>query len=358
MATLMRAWTHISRGNPTAVLSLNNIPRPELVPESHVLVKVTHAALSPSTTTMIKALPNPSGERRIPELDFAGVVSVVGEGVRSELQQQGTRVFGLLYPSSQLELLTLRFNKGSLAEYIVAHQDLVALIPENTSLQQAAGLGGAGCTAVRFLEYSKLKQGDRILINGGSGGCGTMLVQIAKHIVGPTGKVVATCSGANVGLTKGLGADEVIDYIAHKPLESHLTMMCRGHKFDVVIDVIGIQALYTRCPAFLAEGRPYLQMGVMPTQAGWSMWSVASLVSSLLQNTIWPKALGGTPRAFALLSTVPNAYLINKVGQYVESGVLEGVVDSVHSMDDAMKAYERLESQRAKGKVIIEVQKL
>lgn len=124
----------------------------------------------------------------------------------------------MVYPTSQLEIPSLWWTRGSLAERFLAHQEHVAVRTRNISSAEAAGLGGVGCTSVRFLYYRKLQKGNSILINGGSSGCGTKMVQIAKHLDGPKGKVVATCSTANIEIVKGLGADEVVDYFAHKPL--------------------------------------------------------------------------------------------------------------------------------------------
>ena len=98
----------------------------------------------------------------------------------------------------------------TLAEYIVIHDDAVAVTPDGVSTEVAAGLGALGCISVRFLEYSKAGPGDSILINGGSGGLGTILVQLAKYLVGSEDTVVAICSTANVDTVNNLTADEVV----------------------------------------------------------------------------------------------------------------------------------------------------
>jgi len=117
---------------------------------------------------LMKILPNPFGTTRIPELDFAGVVTSIGSdstkpSARNQLTP-GTRVFGVTY-GTPLQLLQGKVN-GTLAEYIVAHEDAVAVTPDGVSSEVAAGFGAVGCTAIRFLEYSKVKPGDSILING------------------------------------------------------------------------------------------------------------------------------------------------------------------------------------------------
>jgi NADPH:quinone reductase-like Zn-dependent oxidoreductase len=118
----------------------------------------------------MKIFPNPFGTTRIPELDFAGVVTSVGSdstspSTRNQLAP-GTRVFGVNF-GTPLQLLQGSVS-GTLAEYIVAHKDAVAVTPDGVSSEVAAGLGAVGCTAIRFLEYSKVGPRDSILINGES----------------------------------------------------------------------------------------------------------------------------------------------------------------------------------------------
>lgn len=157
---------------PITALYLNCIPRPRIVSEYHVQVRVTHAALNPSFDMFTNIAPNPFNQLRIPEFDFAAEITAVSDSVRS-------------------------------AEYIVVHQDYVLQKTQRNPLVQAVVLCGVCCTAIRFLDYSKIRQDDWISLNGGSGGCGTMLVQIAKHTVGLlSGKVVVTCSTANVEMLK------------------------------------------------------------------------------------------------------------------------------------------------------------
>jgi NADPH:quinone reductase-like Zn-dependent oxidoreductase len=164
----MRAWTHTRRGSPLSVLSLTDIPRPENIPPNYVQIKVTHCSLNPVSTTLMKALPNPFGTTRIPELDFAGVVTSVGSGSISPSTRNrltpGTRVFGVTF-GTPLQLLQGKVS-GTLAEYIVTHVDGVVVTPDGVSSEVAAGLGAVGCTAIRFLEYSKVGPRDSILING------------------------------------------------------------------------------------------------------------------------------------------------------------------------------------------------
>jgi NADPH:quinone reductase-like Zn-dependent oxidoreductase len=115
----------------------------------------------------------------------------------------GDTVFGFLDP------MTMYRHNGALAEYIVARKGFITPKPANLTNAEASGLAGVGWTAVCAGDAAGLKKGDKVLVNGGSGGLGSMLVQVAKGIVGESGKVVAVCSGRNEAVVKGLGADEV-----------------------------------------------------------------------------------------------------------------------------------------------------
>jgi reticulon-4-interacting protein 1, mitochondrial len=140
----------------------------------------------------------------IPEMDFSGEIAAVGPGVPSSRRLLvGSLVFGSILLGTHLG------GAGALAEYVVVSAENVVRKPENVSLEESAGLGIAGCTALTLIERARLKQGDSVLVNGASGGIGTFVVQMAKNIVGESGRVVAICSGRNVELVKGIGADEV-----------------------------------------------------------------------------------------------------------------------------------------------------
>jgi NADPH:quinone reductase-like Zn-dependent oxidoreductase len=145
---------------------------------------------------------NPS----IPETDFSGTTIKTGPKVPfSRALVPGTAVFGSIPIGEHVSS-----GKGVLAEYVVVPAERVCLKPDNVSFEQAAGLPIAGTTALSVLNLAKLKHGYKVLVNGASGGIGCMAVQMAKDVVGESGKVVAVCSGRNLEMVKGLGADEVI----------------------------------------------------------------------------------------------------------------------------------------------------
>lgn len=202
----MKAWTHTSAGLPEKVLSLSTIPIPEITSPTQVRVKISYCALNPGASIVMQLLPfffraSPA----IPEMDFSGAVEKLGESVPVERQLDiGTKVFGSI-PLSQ----HVKSTSGSLAEYVGVEHTAVARKPDNGELEEMAGLGIAGATALELLRAARLRRGNSVLVNGASGGIGHLALQMCCKEVGETGRVVAVCSSSNVEWVKELGADEV-----------------------------------------------------------------------------------------------------------------------------------------------------
>ncbi len=154
-------------------------------------------------------LPHYSSTGLVPEAEFAGSVVAFGsEGARSsecegQVLEVGEQIIGFLDPK-----IVFRWN-GALAEYCVAYRKDIVRKPQDMESVEASGVGAGGWTAVCAGDAAGLKRGDKVLVNGASGGLGSVMVQVAKHLVGEEGRVVAVCSGKNEQLVRGLGADEV-----------------------------------------------------------------------------------------------------------------------------------------------------
>lgn len=203
--TTQKAWLVTRNGEPNEALTLKtDYPVPSQVKSGNILVKVDYAALNPADLNFMANLPNWIPFRRNPTvgLDFAGQVVQVGSAVPASLGiSVGTDVAGAF------NVLSVAIGRGSLAEYIEVPAAKVAPTPKGIHPRDAAGaLGIAGQTAWLILKEAPLMPGDRVLINGASGGVGSVLVQVAKA----KGAVVyGVCSGANADFVKGLGAEEV-----------------------------------------------------------------------------------------------------------------------------------------------------
>lgn len=326
----MRAWISTARGPPSKVMTLSSVPTPPtpLAP-TYVLVKISHAALNPGEVTIMKLFPRfARGLPSIIALDFTGTIIAVGTSVRSELTV-GVSVFG------NVPKKLILAGVGSLAEYIALPADSVMVQPENVSREAAAGLSACGVTAMEYMNWSGLRAGETVFVNGGTGGIGVMVVQMAKIIVGPSGKVIATCSPANADLVKSLGADEVLDYHTLGPLHKYMAKTYSADPLDSLFDNVGDQDLYNHSPAYLKDGKPYMSIGAQRGDEG--IRDVFRLVWQMAQNHLWPRVLGGTAREFRLQATNGSVASYEQLRKLAEEGKVRGVVDSVWEIGDVLK---------------------
>src|SRR4051812_17175575 len=198
----MKAMVYYESGSPD-VIQCAEVDKP--VPgDKQVLLKVRAAGLNPLDAHLMKGVPRlfkmifklpvPSKDKQ-GQLgrDVAGVVEAVGKNVTQF--KPGDEVFGLC--------------RGALAEYAVASERALVMKPPSISFEQAASLPIAGLTALQGLHEGKIQPGQKVLINGATGGVGTFAVQIAKSF---GADVTAVCSTRNVDLVRSIGADRVIDY--------------------------------------------------------------------------------------------------------------------------------------------------
>jgi len=118
--------------------------------------------------------------------------------------------------------------------------------------------------------------------------------------------------------------------------------------FDAILDTIGTQLLFENSPAFLKPNGHFINVGAMEGMAT-GIWSMA-------KNTLWPRLLGGTPRIYTFQQTNPDQKTIQYLIRLVEEEKLIVIIDKVFEMEDALQAYDRILSQRAKGKVVVRIQ--
>lgn len=393
----MRAWTYRTKGLPSTTVKLESdtkTPQPTDLGPDDVLVEVHYVAFNGGVISGIQGLrPRPLAfflrqEDRvaITEFEFSGRLVAAGSNVLSSSSSSsssgdnsrkdlkiGELVIGFINPFK-----SLRDGSGALAEYAVTSAQFVVpyQLPGDAeqpklSLAEWAGLGGAGCTAIQAVERAGLKRGDKVLINGSSGGAGVMMVQVARSAIGPEGQLVATCSAANVELVKSLGADEVIDYRQHSPLHAYLAASKHADvPFDAIIDNVGIQDLYAHSPAYLAPGKKFIAIGAMNAEL--SIKGAVKLALLMLWNQFCPVIFGGVPRDFQFYSAQPDLRSLELLRKMSQEGSLRQVVDSIWEFEDVPKvspytasyfglkltvsqAYQVMESKRAKGKVIVHV---
>lgn len=215
----MRSWAVTQNGAPATSLTLDTstpVPTPQ---SGNVLVKVSHAALNPADLEHMKKIPTllPFRRRPTPALDFCGTIVALGSSAKTSAPKLdvGSVVCGAI-PASRVAV-----GAGTLAEYISVPADAVALKPDLLSASASAGLGIAGQTAAIVMHEAGVEPGKRVLINGASGGVGTMLCQI---VTARGGVVTAVCSDSNAGLVKKLGANEVGDHALNFPNKWPITL--------------------------------------------------------------------------------------------------------------------------------------
>lgn len=201
--TTMRAAVHERYGRPEEVVTVRTLPVPEVGPDD-VLVRVGAASVNALDWHYVTGLPmfaRPTlglrrPKRQTPGADVAGVVEAVGANVTR--LAIGDRVFG-------------EVSGGGFAEFVVAPADWMVPIPEGVEIEEAATVGVAAETALQGLrDWGLLQPGQRVLVNGASGGVGTFAVQLAKAL--GASHVTAVCSTGNVEAARRGGADRVVDY--------------------------------------------------------------------------------------------------------------------------------------------------
>ena len=262
-----------------------------------------------------------------PELDFSGEIVAAGPDAPTALTAPGTPVWG-----TKLITSTMKDHAGTLAEYVRVDGSTVAPLPKVLSAEEASGLAVVGTTAIQMLDQAGVTSGDRILVNGASGGVGTILVQLGKAM---GLNITATCSGSNVNTVKELGANEVLDYRKVEPdLPRYLAAVVTSNPFDAILDCVGAQDLFKASPSFLKARGKYINVG--------SMGGLLKVFYQRVNNEFRPTWLGGTPRKWMFLASAPSSKTLEQLRQHAEEGNLKCLVDSTHKMEDALEVCELL----------------
>lgn len=258
-------------------------------------------------------------KRGIPGFDLAGTVDAVGPHVTRF--RPGDAVFGA--------------SMGTCAQFVVANENLVAHKPSNLSFEQAAALPTSGLAALHALrDVANVQPGQKVLINGASGGVGHFAVQIAKSL---GAEVTGVCSTRNLDMVRALGADHVIDYTQED-------FTAGGPRFDVIFDNVENRPL-------AACRRALTQDGTLILNSGTGASGLAMLIRLLKPLVVSPFVRHNLRR---YLST-PNHDDLQALAKLAESEQLEPTIDSVHGLTDTPAALRHIASGRASGKVVIRV---
>lgn len=329
-AVVQRAY-----GSPKRVLDIVQVARPQMG-DDDVLVRVR--ATSVNTPDGIAV----TGEPRILRLkmglrrprtpvrgsDLAGVVEAVGRDVAD--LQPGDEVFGSVWDNEPIQ------TAGAFAELTVAPASQVLKKPSGVTFEHAAAAVMTGTTAlIAMREVGKVREGMRVLVNGASGGVGTMAVQIARLL---GGEVTGVCSSRNADLVQSLGASHVIDYMQ--------TDFTQGeHRYDVVLDNV-----MNHPPAVTA--RVLTPTGIfIPNSVGTSGGIVGGLPRVAKAMLLDRR---GTVRVGAVTCEM-NRQNLTALAHLLESGDLRTVIDETYPLTEAAQAVAHMLGHHAQGKVVIHV---
>jgi NADPH:quinone reductase-like Zn-dependent oxidoreductase len=251
--------------------------------------------------------------------DYAGVIEAVGSNVTKF--KPGDEVFGA--------------RSGSMAEYVTASADRsIARKPENITFEQAASIPIAAITALQGLrDQGRLQPGQKVLINGASGGVGTFAVQIAKAL---GGEVTAVCSTRNVELVRSLGADHVIDYTKHDFTEL-------PERYDLILDNVGNHSVLDTRRALKPNGRLVLVSG--PKDNPWlgplSRVAEMMVVSPFVDHEM----------AFFIAQL--NPVDLEVLAELVRDGKVTPAIDRQYSFHEVAAATAYLGEGHARAKVVV-----
>jgi NADPH:quinone reductase-like Zn-dependent oxidoreductase len=323
--TLMKAVVHRCYGAPD-VLRLEDIAKPTAA-DNEVLVQVHAASVNPLDwhylrgTPYIVRLDAGFGKPENPRLgvDFAGTVEAVGKSVTRF--KPGDEVFGGKF--------------GAFAEYVSVREDrALALKPANVTFEQAAAVPIAAVTALQALrDKGQIKPGQKVLINGASGGVGTFAVQIAKSF---GADVTGVCSTKNVAMVRSIGADYVIDYTLDDFTKS-------GQHYDLILDTVGNHSLLEYRRVLAPNGILVIVGG--PTNGQW----IGPLITPIKALMLSPFV---TQKFKPLLAELSKEDL-RILGDLMQTGKMITVIDRQYGLSEVPAAIQYLEAGHARGKVVI-----
>jgi NADPH:quinone reductase-like Zn-dependent oxidoreductase len=328
-AQRMKAIVRHEFGGPD-VLRLEEIEKP--VPaDNQLLIRVRAVSVNPLDWHYMEGTPylgrlvefgvlKPKIERL--GVDYAGVVEAVGKNITEF--KPGDEVFGNRF--------------GAFAEYVVASDKGLALKPATLTFEQAASLPVAALTALQGLrDYGKIQSGQKVLINGASGGVGTFAVQIAKTF---GADVTGVCSGKNVELVRSLGADHVIDYTKEDFTQ-------RAERYDLILDNVGNQPLSGFRRVLNPKG---IYVAIGGGGVNDSRWTgpLVGVIKMLVVKRF-------TAQEMRMMLAEINRKDLTLLADLIQTGKMRPVIDKTYSFNQLPEAMRYLEEGHARGKVIVTV---
>lgn len=290
--------------------------------DNEVLIKVQAASIHAGDIFVMRGIPYmvrlmagvPRPKNYTPGIDLAGTVVAVGKKVSQF--KAGDEVFGS--------------GQSSFAEYAIAKEKNLVPRPENLTLEQAAAIPTSALAALQGIrDMGKVQEGQKVLINGASGGVGTYAVQIAKAF---GAEVTGVCSTRNLDLVRSIGADHVIDYTRNDFTKEE-------QQYDLILDQITNHSMSACRSALTAEGK------YIPNSGNSGLGHV---IKAFIASLFIKKQERG------FLSVTKKADLIT-LKELAESGKVTPVIDKTFPLSETREAYRYMEEIHASGKVVIKV---
>lgn len=321
----MKAIVQTEYGSPD-VLNLQEVDKP-VVPDNGVLVQVRAASVNAGDWHLMRGTPFPirlmfggilKPKIKTLGMDVAGRVEAVGKDVTQF--QAGDEVFG--------DLSECGF--GAFAEYVCVTESALVPKPANISFEQAATIPVAALAALQGLrDCGQIKSGQKVLINGASGGVGLFAVQIAKAF---GAEVTAVCSTHKMEMMKSIGADYNIDY-------TQTDVTKNGQQYDLILDAAAYRSVFDYAPILKTDGTYVLVGG-----------SISRLFQVLLFGSVMSRIMH---RKVKCLTSKPNRSDLMILKDTIEAGKIVPFIDRTYSLNEVPTAIRQLERRQVRGKIAI-----
>lgn len=323
---MMKAIVYTKYG-PPEVLQLKEVEKP--VPkDNEVLVKVIAASANPADWHMIRGEPKfarlafglTKPKNIIPGIDIAGKIEAVGKNVKEF--KPADEVFGDCGWG------------GAFAEYVCVNENRLVPKPANISFEEGASISVAAISALQGLrDKGNIQSGQKVLINGASGGVGTFAVQLAKYF---GAEVTAVCSTRNLDLVRSIGADNVIDYTKEDFANT-------TQKYDLIIDNVANRSVTDLKRALSPNGLCVI--------IGFS--SLSRMIQQMLLGPL--ASMIGNKKIVGLGTAKPNKKDLLQLRDLLAAGKIKPVIDRRYSLSEVPEAIRYLEEGHARGKVVITI---
>lgn len=323
----MKAIVQTEYGSPD-VLSLKEVDKP-VVTDNGVLVRIRAASVNAGDWHLMRGDPFLSRlmfggilkpKIQILGFDIAGQVEAIGKNVTEF--QVGDEVFG--------DLSECGF--GAFAEYVCAIESALSIKPKNISFERAATVPGAALTALQGLRNcGQIRSGQKVLINGASGGVGSFAVQIAKAF---GAEVTAVCSTNKMEMVRSIGAEHIIDY-------TQTDVTKKGQQYDLILDAAAYGSVFDYSPILKPDGTYVLIGGSI-----WRLFQVllfGSVISRIMRRNV--KCLTAKPDRSDLVI----------LKNLIEAGKIVPFIDRTYSLSEVPTAIRHVEQRQVRGKVAISI---